>query len=119
MRFSLLLCILYWKLKKASRKNEHFKSYISTMRARILIKTADGKRGRLFVFQKGGLSSITGGRHSGFDAAIVWSDATVGFKVMASGSDEASFQAAAQGKLRVEGMSYLAQWFTEGVKIAL
>ncbi len=40
MKLSLLLLILYQKLKKASRNNADFISYISTMSVRILIKTA-------------------------------------------------------------------------------
>jgi threonine dehydrogenase-like Zn-dependent dehydrogenase len=44
MKFSLLLLILYQKLKRASKKNAAFKSYISTMKANILIKTADGPK---------------------------------------------------------------------------
>ena len=43
MRFSLLLWILYQKLRKASKKNSAFRKYIGTMRARVLIKTTDGK----------------------------------------------------------------------------
>jgi len=117
MRFSLLLLILYHKLKKASRKNSAFRSYISTMRAGILIKTADGRRGRLFQFDRGSISSLPGGNHPDFDVALIWSDASTAFKVMASRSDEESFKAAAHGKLKVEGMAYFAQWFTEGVKL--
>lgn len=119
MRFSLLLLILYQKLRRASIKNAAFRSYISTMRAKILIKTADGKRGRLFVFDRGNIFSLRGGNHPDFDVALVWSDTGTAFKVMASGSDEASFKAAAQGKLKVEGMAVFAQWFTEGVKLIL
>jgi hypothetical protein len=119
MKFSLLLLILYQKLKRASKKNAAFKSYISTMKANILIKTADGRRGRLFVFDRGKISSLAGGGHTNFDVALVWSDARTAFKVMASGSDEESFKAAAQGRLKVEGMAVFAQWFTEGVKLIL
>ena len=119
MKFSLLLLILYQKLKRASKKNAAFKSYISTMKANILIKTADGRCGRLFVFDRGKISSLAGGNHANFDVALVWSDAKTAFKVMASGSDEASFRAAAEGKLKVEGMAVFAQWFTDGVKLIL
>ncbi len=119
MRFSLLLLILYQKLKKAPKKNAAFRNYIGKMKSKILIKTADGKRGRLFIFDRGSISSISGGNHSDFDVALVWSDAGTAFKVMASASDEESFKAAAQGKLRVEGMAIYAQWFTEGVKLIL
>jgi hypothetical protein len=119
MRFSLLLFILYQKLRRASVKNAAFTSHISTMSAKILIKTADGKRGRLFIFKRGNLSSLPGGNHPDFDVALVWSDAGTAFKVMASGSDEESFKAAAHGKLKVEGMAVFAQWFIEGVKLVL
>ena len=119
MRFSLLLLVLYQKLKRASKNNDAFKSYISTMRARILIRTTDRKRGRLFVFDRGRLTSLQGGNHPQFDVALVWSDAGTAYKVMASGSDEKSFKAAAQGKLKVEGMAVFAQWFTDGVKLIL
>ncbi len=119
MRFSILLLVLYRKLKKASEKNLRFKKYIATMRARILIKTTDGRRGRLFLFDRGRISSRGGGDHAGFDVALVWSDAGTAFRVMSAASDEASFLAAAGGKLKVEGMAYFAQWFTDGVKLIL
>jgi hypothetical protein len=38
---------------------------------------------------------------------------------MASGSDEQSFNAAAQGKLKIEGMAYYIQWFTDGIKLVM
>jgi hypothetical protein len=119
MRFSLLLLILSLKLRKASRRHPKFKRYISTMQARILIKTADGRRGRLFIFDKGNVSSMKGGNHQTFDVALVWADPASAYKVMVSGSDEASFKAAAGGKLMVVGVAYYAQWFTEGVKLIL
>jgi hypothetical protein len=119
MRFSMLLLILSLKLRKAARSHPTFKRYISTMQARILIKTADGRRGRLFIFDQGNLSSLKGGRHQTFDVALVWAEPSTAYKVMVSGSDEESFKAAAAGKLKVEGIAYYAQWFTEGVKLIL
>lgn len=119
MKFSLLLWILYQKLKKASKKNRAFMNYVSTMRAKILIKTADARRGRLFIFDRGRVSSLSGGKHQEFDVALIWSDPATAFRVMASGSDEESFKAAAQGKLKVEGTAYYAQWFTGGVKLII
>jgi hypothetical protein len=38
---------------------------------------------------------------------------------MISGSDEATFMAAANGKLKVEGMVYFIQWFNDAVKIIM
>jgi hypothetical protein len=118
MKLSLLLFILYRKLKKAVRVNGAYRSHIGTVRLKILIKTADGRRGRLFIFDRGTLSSRTGGDHPA-DAALVWSDASTAFRVMASGSDEESFRAAAEGRLKVQGMAYYIQWFTDGIKLVM
>ncbi|MBP7764711.1 MAG: hypothetical protein K4445_05735 [Deltaproteobacteria bacterium] len=119
MRFSLLLFVLYRVLKRASRKNEAFKKYLGSIHAvKILIKTADGKRGRLFIFDRGDVQSLGGADHA-CDAAIVWADARTGFQVMSSRSDAKQFEAAAQGKMRLDGMAYFAQWFNDGVKLVL
>jgi putative sterol carrier protein len=118
MRLSLLLLLLYLKLKGAAKKNKAFQSYIGIVQLRILIRTADGKRGRLFIFDKGKVSSLGGTDHR-CDAALIWADPKTAFKVMIKGSDEATFLAAASGKLRVEGMAYFIQWFNDGVKIVM
>ena len=118
MRLSFLLFVLYLKLASAAKKNKAFQNYIGTVQLRILIKTADGRHGRVFIFDKGRVSSLSGTNH-GFDAALVWADAGTAFKVMISGSDEASFLAAAAGKLKVEGMAYYIQWFNDGVKLVM
>jgi hypothetical protein len=118
MRFSLLLLALAWIFKIAALTNARFKAYISKARARILIKTADGQRARLFVFDKGRFASIAGPQ-THFDAALIWKDAATGFATMTSNKPDASFNAAAEGKLRVEGMSVYAQWFEEGLKLII
>jgi len=118
MRLSLLLFVLYLKIASAAKKNKAFQNYIGTVKLKILIKTADGKWGRLFIFDKGKVSSLSGTNHR-CDAALVWSDPGTAFKVMISGSDEATFLAAANGKLKVEGMAYYIQWFNDGVKLIM
>lgn len=118
MRFSMLLFLLAQILKVAAFTNTRFKAYIGKAQARILIKTADGQRARLFVFDKGKVSSQSGDRKD-FDAALVWRDAATGFAVMTSKRPGASFNAAAEGKLRVEGMSVYAQWLEDGLKLIL
>jgi hypothetical protein len=118
MKLSFLLFVLYLKLKRAAKTNKLFQNYIGTIQLRFLIKTADGKWGRLFVFDKGKVSSHNGANHKN-DAALVWADPNTAFKVMISGSDEASFLAAANGKLKVEGMAYYVQWFNDAVKIIM
>ena len=118
MRFSILLFALGQILKVASFTNSAFKKYISKISARILIKTEDGQRARMFVFDKGKVSSISGDQKD-YDVALVWKDANTAFSVMTSKKSDASFNAAAEGKLKVLGMSVYAQWFENGMKLVL
>lgn len=118
MRFSMLLFALYNILKIASLTNKAYKKYIRKMSVKILIKTEDGRRARLFIFDKGKISSMIGDRKN-FDVALVWKDAATGFSVMTSKSPDASFNAAADGKLKVLGMSVYALWFEDGVKMVM
>lgn len=118
MNLSLLLWLLSLKLKAASKTNRAFKNYIGIVELKILIKTANNRWGRLFEFNKGRVSSISGANHL-CDAALVWSDANTAFSTMLKGSEEATFHAAAQGKMKVEGMAYYIQWFNDAVKIIM
>ena len=118
MKLRLLLFILYQKLKKAATKNAAYRSFLGGMQVKIMIKTADGKHGRLFIFDRGKLSTLTGGVQP-YDAALVWSDSDTAFKVMSSGSDEQTFLAAAKGKLKIDGMAAYVQWFNDGVKLVI
>jgi hypothetical protein len=119
MRFTALLFILSLVLRLASKTNKAFRNYISSIHdVRIMIKTADGKRGRVFIFNQGTVRSRGGARHP-YNAAIVWSDAKTGFKVMASQSNEEQFKAAAAGKMKLDGMAFFAQWFNDGVNLVM
>lgn len=118
MKFSVLLFALFIILKIASYTHSGFKKYIARVSAKILIKTKDGERARMFVFDKGRLSSVSGDQNH-FDAALVFQDAETGFSVLSSKKKDASFNAAAEGKLKVLGMSVYAQWFEDGVKLVL
>jgi hypothetical protein len=119
MRLSLLLWALSLILRRAARRNRRFVSYVGGIhQVRVMIKTADGKRGRLFTFDRGRVSSRRGAGQP-YDAAIVWADAGTAFRVMASGSDEASFLAAAEGKMKLDGMAFFAQWFNDAVRLAM
>lgn len=118
MRFSLLLKALSFILKRASRKDEAFRHYIRNTTVRILITTENRKRGRLFIFDRGKVTSKKGG-HYDFDVALVWKNAKTGFQVMTDKSDQASFNAAAEGNLTVLGTSFYAQWFQDGLELIL
>ncbi len=119
MRFTLLLFALSKILIRASKKNIAYRNYIGSIhQLKILIKTADGKFGRLFIFDQGKVLT-KGGAHHSYDAAIIWADAATGFKVMASKSDAEQFRAAAEGKMKLDGNAFFAQWFNDGVKLAM
>jgi hypothetical protein len=119
MRFSALLFALSQILKWASKFNPAYRRYISNIhQVRIMIKTADGQFGRVFIFDGGTVTSKRGTHHP-YDAAIVWSDASTGFRVMASKSDAEQFKAAAAGKMKLDGMAFFAQWFNDGVKLIM
>jgi len=119
MKFTLLLFVLALKLKAAAKKNTAYRKHLGIMQVRVLIKTADEKRGRLFIFDKGAFSSVSGTDHQ-CDVSLVWADAGTAFRVMTSKTGDAdTFRAAAEGKVRVEGMVPYLQWFTDGVKLAV
>ena len=118
MKFSLLLFALYHILRVAAITNSVFKKYISKAQARVLIKTKDGRYARLFIFDRGKIRSIAGDRKD-FDVALIWADADTGFAVMTDKRSDASFNAAAEGKLKVEGMGIYAQWFEDAVKLVM
>jgi hypothetical protein len=118
MKFSILLFALARVLKIASYTNAAFKKHISKASVKILIKTEDGSRARLFVFDRGKVTSSSGDT-SGYDAALVWKDADTAFSAMTSKRGDAAFRAAAQGKLKVIGMSLYAQWFEDGIKLVM
>lgn len=118
MRLSMLMWGLYQLLWIASKTNRNFKKFISKARVRLMIKTEDGQYARLFVFDKGKVTSHTGPDHP-FDAALVWTDPKSAFSVMLKKSQEAVFFAAAEGKVKIEGMNVYAMWFNEAVNKAV
>ncbi len=118
VRLSLLLFVLAHKLRRALRTRAAFRNHVAQARARILVRTADGRHGRVFAFDGGGLRTRRGARHDS-DAALVWSDSATAFRVMTSGRDHDWFIAAAQGKLRIDGAADWVKWFTDGLKLAV
>jgi len=115
---SILLFGLYVRLRIAVITDKAFRSYIGNIYLRVLIKTADDKRGRLLIFDKGKIRSRKGALHES-DVALVWSDPLTAFRVMISMNEEAMFNAAARGKVKIEGMAYFLQWFNDGMKLIM
>jgi hypothetical protein len=119
MKFKLLLFILAQKLRFAAKNNTAYRKHLGIVQIRVLINTSDGKIGRLFIFDNGNFSSASGTHHQS-DVALVWADAETAFRVMTSKTGDAdTFRAAAEGKVRVEGMVPYLQWFTDGVKLVM
>jgi hypothetical protein len=119
MKLKLLLFILAQKLKAAAKSNNAYKKHLGMMQIRVLIRTADGGTGRIFVFDKGAFSSESGAEHK-YDVALVWADPDTGFRVMTSKNGDAdTFSAAAGGKVHVDGMVPYLQWFTDGIKLVM
>jgi len=116
VRFSLLLFALSILLKWSAKNNNKFKRYIRKGKTRVMIKTADGKRARLFVFDNGKVHSRTGNTKE-YDVALIWKNANIGYKGMLNKEKDASFNAAANGDLKIDGMSVYAQWFENGMKL--
>ncbi len=110
MRLSLLLFGLYQLLWIASKTNKDFKKFIRRARVRVLIKTEDGRHARMFVFDQGKVTTATGADHS-FDVALVWKDPKTAFSVLLKKDQKEVFNAAASGKLKIEGMGVFALWF--------
>ena len=115
MRLTVLLFVLGQILKIASLGSKKFRRYIRKTDVRILIRTESGEPARLFQFSKGKVSSLAG-NYNDFDAALTFKDAATAFRVLTSNKKDASFNAAADGKLKVEGVGFYAQWFEDATK---
>lgn len=115
MRLSLLLFGLYLLLWLSSKINRPFKKFILNNKVRLMIKTEDGRYARMFVFDKGKISSVSGPNHA-CDTAIVWKDPKTAFWTMLKKDKmEAFFYAAAEGKMKIKGMNVYALWFDQAM----
>lgn len=118
MKFSVLLFGLSLVLKVTSLMNKPFKKHIQNSNIRLLINTRDNSRGRLFLFNRGKVRSVSGAHHP-FDVALVFKDPGTGFSVLADRRKDAVFSAAARGDVHIEGMSVWAMWFEEAIKFIM
>jgi hypothetical protein len=118
MKFSVLLFGLSKVLLVASLVNKPFKKHIKNSNVRLLIKTRDNSTGRLFLFNRGKVRSVSGAQHP-FDVALVFKDPGTGFSVLADRRKDAVFSAATRGDVHLEGMSFWAMWFEEATKLII
>jgi len=118
MKFNLLLFVLYVKLKQAAKNNSRFMKFIKDKNLLFGIKTADGKRGRLYKFANGAITSQSGSPRVS-DSAMVWADADTAFKIMSGNNEEASVAALTEKKLEVEGNLKEFMWFSRAIDIMM
>ena len=119
MRFTLLLFVLMRKIKGALKKIPELREKVKEKNFTILIKTADGKRGRFFTFSDGTVTSGNVKNATSSDVSLVWKDADIGFRVMMVQKDEAFMKAIGKGSLKIEGDMNLLPVFMKIVKRAM
>ena len=110
MKFSLVLTVLYLKMKMALKNNELFGRRSRLRTGSVLIKTADNRHGRLFVISKGALFSKRD-VHADADVIMIWRDVDTALKNMLSDDPVAIPRAMERGEVQVEGDVSVAQWF--------
>ncbi|PKL41234.1 MAG: hypothetical protein CVV44_00965 [Spirochaetae bacterium HGW-Spirochaetae-1] len=118
MKFSFLLYALKIKIQKAAKKSAEFKEHLKEKNFTLVIKTADGKRGRFFTFLNGDVISKKGD-DTNANVSLIWKDADSAFKIMASGNNEETMKALQNGILKLEGDAQLALWFTGTIKMMM
>ncbi len=117
MGLTLMLYLLSLKLAWATRHNAAFAEKAGARDFSLLIRTQDGRVGRLFVFCGGRLFSCRGAAHRA-DLAMVWKDAGVAVRTLARGDGAALPAALARGDLLLEGNGSIAPWFGDLVRLA-
>ena len=114
MKFSLILWVLARKLKSRIKKDPAFKEHIKEKNFTLVMKTADGSRGRSFKFSNGEVISEAGVVEG--NVSFVWCDAATAAATMTSKDPNANMNALKEGKLKLEGDGALALWFVGTAK---
>lgn len=117
MKFSLLLSALNLAIAKAAKSNKSLKDMIKIRNHAYVIMTRDGKIGRRFIFRNGKYSSDK--VFTDYDMALVFENAEVGFKALASGGDTGVQEAINNWDLRVRGDDLYMLWFGIVMQMAL
>jgi len=115
MLFSMLLAVLSFAIGLTARNNKSIKEMLSIRNCTYVIMTKDGKRGRRYLIKNGKFSSDT--VLKGYDLALVFENADVGFKTLALGGDTGLQVAMNNYNLRLEGNPNIFNFF--GVLIAV
>jgi len=98
-----------------------YRSYIGSIhQVKIMIKTADGKRGRLFIFDRGTVQFQRRTPVHPYDVGHCL--VGCGHGVRRDGIQKrrgVSSRPSAAGKMKLDGMAFFAQWFNDGVKLVM
>ncbi|MFH0789022.1 MAG: hypothetical protein V2B13_15605 [Pseudomonadota bacterium] len=113
MGFSILLSLLAFKFKKASRINENFKKFLMGHECSVVIKTKDGIKGKRFIFKDGGFSSDA--VLDDYDTAMIWGDAKSAFSALKKG-EEGIKQALQNHLVGIDGKLHSFTWFGAAIK---
>lgn len=102
MRFSLLLYGFHILLRFTAWRRVSFREHLKGKDFSMLIRTADGRRARRYVFSGGEISSSKG-NGTAADFSLVWKDAATGYRAMISMKPKALMHAIGDGSLKLEG----------------
>jgi hypothetical protein len=117
MLFSSLLWIIHLAVAIAAKRNKSLKEMIKVRNHAYVIMTKDAKIGRRFIFKNGSYSSDK--VLTGYDMALVFENASVGFKTLAFGGDTGIDDARNNWNLRILGDDYHMLWFGVVMQMAL
>ncbi len=112
MKLSILLYVLGVKLRAQVLMSAAFRKKIREKDCVLVIRTADGKQARSFVFDHGRFRSRAGA-DSAANTELVWCDSGTALKAMLSRNELDLFSAIGRSQLRILGNLDFALWFTD------
>ncbi len=112
MRLALLLYLLGLKLRWSAWRSAQFRARLRRVDRLIVIRTADGRHARSYVFRDDNVRHH-GGADPAATAEMVWSDAGVAFRTMLASSVLDNFSAIGRGDLVINGNLQDALWFSD------
>lgn len=110
MRLSIVLFVLGLKLRWSAWRDESFRARLRRVDRLIVIRTADGRQARSFLFRDARVRHYRGADPAA-TAEMVWSDAGVAARTMLSTSPLENFSAIGRGDLVINGNLQDALWF--------
>ena len=112
MRLAIVLFALGLKLRVSAWRDAGFRARLRRVDKLIVIRTADGRQARSFVFRDDTVRDHRGGDPAA-TAEMVWSDAGVALRTMLSASPLDNFSAIGRGDLVINGNLQDALWFSD------